>query len=98
MKEGNVILLNLSDIRIKDVNEAKLLGETLASMKKLKVLYLNNCQMNEIIFKNIISYIKELNISFNFNKFNFQFIKYIKKLNIQKYKKFNEKYIYYLRY
>ena len=62
MKEGNVILLNLSDIRIKDVNEAKLLGETLGSMKKLKVLYLNNCQMNEIIFKNIISYIKELNI------------------------------------
>ena len=98
MKEGNIILLNLSDIRIKDVNEAKLLGETLASMKKLKVLYLNNCQMNEIIFKNIISYIKELNISFNFNKFIFQFIKYIKKLNIQKYKKFNEKYIYYLRY
>ena len=62
MKEGNIILLNLSDIRIKDVNEAKLLGETLGSMKKLKVLYLNNCQMNEIIFKNIISYIKELNI------------------------------------
>ncbi len=62
MKEGNIILLNLSDIRLKDVNEAKLLGENLGSIKKLKVLYLNNCQMNEIIFKNIISYIKELNI------------------------------------
>ena len=62
MKESNTLLLNISDIKIKDVNEAKLLGETLGSMKKLKVLYLNNCQMNEIIFKNIISYIKELNI------------------------------------
>jgi hypothetical protein len=62
MKEGNIILLNLSDIRIKDVNEAKLLGETLGSMKKLKVLYLNNCQMNEIIFKTIMTNIKDLHI------------------------------------
>ncbi len=62
MKESNTLLLNISDIKIKDVNEAKLLGETLGSMKKLKVLYLNNCQMNEIIFKTIMTNIKDLHI------------------------------------
>ena len=62
MKESNTLLLNISDIKIKDVNEAKLLGETLGSMKKLKVLYLNNCQMNESIFKTIMTNIKDLHI------------------------------------
>ena len=47
MCDSKIQILNLSEIRIAKEDEGNLVANTLSTMRDLKILYLNNCQLQE---------------------------------------------------
>ena len=54
MCESKVQILNLSEIRIAREDEGVLVSNALSTMRELKILYLNNCQLQEKSLKPIL--------------------------------------------
>ena len=55
MNESKVQILNLSDIRILKEDEGVQVSNALSSMRQLKIIYLNNCQIQEKSLKHILN-------------------------------------------
>ena len=55
MSESKIQILNLSEIRMAREDEGTLVANTLSTMRDLKILYLNNCQLQEKSLKPILS-------------------------------------------
>ena len=55
MSESKIQILNLSDIRIAKEDEGNLVSNALSNMRELKILYLNNCQLQERSLKPILT-------------------------------------------
>ena len=53
MSESSIQILNISDIRIAKEDEGNLVANTLSSIRDLKIIYLNNCQIQERSLKPI---------------------------------------------
>ena len=55
MSDSKIQILNLSEIRMAREDEGTLVANTLSTMRDLKILYLNNCQLQEKSLKPILS-------------------------------------------
>ena len=55
MSDSKIQILNLSEIRMAREDEGTLVANTLSTMRDLKILYLNNCQLQERSLKPILS-------------------------------------------
>ena len=55
MNESKVQILNLSDIRILKEDEGVQVSNALSSMRQLKIIYINNCQIQEKSLKHILN-------------------------------------------
>ena len=55
MSDSKMQILNLSEIRMAREDEGTLVANTLSTMRDLKILYLNNCQLQERSLKPILS-------------------------------------------
>lgn len=55
MSESKVQIINLSDIRISKEDEGIQASNALGSMRELKIIYLNNCQIQERSLKHILT-------------------------------------------
>ena len=55
MSESKIQIINLSEIRIFKEDEGVQVSNALGSMRELKIIYLNNCQMQERSLKPILS-------------------------------------------
>ena len=55
MCDSKIQILNLSEIRIAKEDEGNLVANTLSTMRDLKILYLNGCQLQERSLKPILN-------------------------------------------
>ena len=55
MNDSKVQIINLSDIRIAKEDEGVQVSNALGSMRELKIIYLNNCQLQERSLKPILN-------------------------------------------
>ena len=55
MSDSKIQILNLSEIKMAREDEGTLVANTLSTMRDLKILYLNNCQLQEKSLKPILS-------------------------------------------
>lgn len=55
MSESKIQILNLSEIKMAREDDGTLVANTLSTMRDLKILYLNNCQLQERSLKPILS-------------------------------------------
>ena len=62
MNDSKVQILNLSEIRIFKEDEGVQVSNALASMRQLKIIYLNNCQIQEKSLKPILNVLNRVEI------------------------------------